>query len=156
MLYGAFTPSSRKECLLWFLLSQTTLSLTRLKILDVVFSSMPTYFLTVFALKKWVIKRMDKLRHGFLWKGSEVASGGHYLVQWNNVQKPKSMCVCVGGGGVLELERFHCASRLQWLWFQWTEPDRPWVGTNPLWRDRASKVLGIILVRGESSKRSHT
>jgi hypothetical protein len=60
---------------------------------------MPTYFLTVFALKKWIIKRMDKLRLGFLWKGSEVASGGHYLVRWKNVQKPKSVCVCVWGGG---------------------------------------------------------
>jgi hypothetical protein len=49
----------------------------RLKILNMVLSSLPTYFLTVFAPKKWAIKKIDKLCRGFLWKGSEVASGGH-------------------------------------------------------------------------------
>jgi hypothetical protein len=99
----------------------------RLKILNVVLSLIPTYFLTVFAPKKWAIKRIDKLHRGFLWKGSEVASGGHCLVRWKNVRKPKS----VGGLGVLDLERFSRALRLRWLWFQWTEPNRPWVGTDP-------------------------
>jgi hypothetical protein len=97
----------------------------RLKILNMVLSSLPTYFLTVFAPKKWAIKKIDKLCRGFLWKGSEVASGGHCLVRWSNVQKPKE----VGGLGVLDLERFSRALRIRWLWFQWTEPDRPWVGT---------------------------
>jgi hypothetical protein len=49
------------------------------------------------------------------------------LVRWKNVRKPKS----VGGLGVLDLERFSRALRLRWLWFQWTEPNRPWVGTDP-------------------------
>jgi mannosylglycoprotein endo-beta-mannosidase len=97
----------------------------RLKLVNTVLSSLPTYFLTVFALKKWAIKRLDKLRRGFLWKGSEDAKGGHCLVRWAKVQKPKHL----GGLGVLDLELFSRALRLRWLWYQWTEPDRPWVGT---------------------------
>jgi hypothetical protein len=50
------------------------------------------YFLTiVFATSKWMLKKVDRIRRGFLWKGSEIASGGHYLVHWGNVQKPKKV-----------------------------------------------------------------
>jgi mannosylglycoprotein endo-beta-mannosidase len=52
----------------------------RLKLVNNVLTSMPTYFLTVFALKKWAIKKLDKLRRGFMWKGSDDAKGGHGLV----------------------------------------------------------------------------
>jgi hypothetical protein len=76
-------------------------------------------------LKKWVIKRIDNIRRGFLWKGSEDTKGGHCLVRWAKVQKSKRL----GGLGVLDLELFGRALRLRWLWYQWTEPDRPWVGT---------------------------
>ena len=41
--------------------------------------------------------------------------------------RPKSF----GGLGVMDLDLFSRALRLRWLWFQWTEPDRPWVGTEP-------------------------
>lgn len=97
----------------------------RQKLLNTILSSIPTFFLTVFALKKWVIKRIDNIRRGFLWKGSEDTKGGHCLVRWAKVQKSKRL----GGLGVLDLELFGRALRLRWLWYQWTEPDRPWVGT---------------------------
>jgi hypothetical protein len=35
----------------------------------------------------------------------------------------------MGGLGVLDLERFSRALRLRWLWYEWVEPERPWVGT---------------------------
>jgi len=47
-------------------------------------------------------------------------------VQWKKVQRPKKL----GGLGVLYLERFSRALRLRWLWYEWMEPDRPWVGGN--------------------------
>lgn len=51
----------------------------RLKLLNPVLSSIPTYFLTLFAPAKWAVKRMDKIHRGFLWTSFEDARGGHYL-----------------------------------------------------------------------------
>ncbi|WVZ83433.1 hypothetical protein U9M48_030579, partial [Paspalum notatum var. saurae] len=85
------------------------------------------YFLTIFPLKKWVIKKIDKIRSSFLWRGSDNAHGGHCLVKWTKAARPKIL----GGLGILDLERFSRALRLRWLWFQWTDPLRPWVQTIP-------------------------
>jgi hypothetical protein len=41
--------------------------------------------------------------------------------------KPKKF----GGLGVLDLDIFSRALRLRWLWYEWAESDRPWVGTEP-------------------------
>jgi hypothetical protein len=96
----------------------------RLKLVNSVQSSMPTYFLTIFPIKKWVIKKMDRIRRSFFWKGTDNANGGHCLVRWTKVKRPKRL----GGLRVLDFERFSRALRLRWLWYQWVEPDRPWVG----------------------------
>jgi mannosylglycoprotein endo-beta-mannosidase len=96
----------------------------RLKLVNSVLSSMPTYFLTIFPIKKWVIKKMDRIRRSFFWKGTDNANGGHCLVRWTKVKRPKRL----GGLRVLDFERFSRALRLRWLWYQWVEPDRPWVG----------------------------
>ena len=96
----------------------------RLTLVRAVLSSIPTYFLTVFNLQKWAIKQIDKIRRSFLWKGDADAGGGHCLVQLVRVKKPKKL----GGLGVLDLEMFSRALRLRWLWYEWTDRDRPWIG----------------------------
>lgn len=124
----------------------------RLKLLNSVLSSLPTYYLTIFAPKKWTIKSMDKIRRGFLWKGSEEASGGHSLVRWAKVKKPKKL----GGLGVLDMELFSRALRLRWLWFQWVDPDRPWVGLevpcNETDRQLFRASTRVIIGNGESAR----
>jgi mannosylglycoprotein endo-beta-mannosidase len=97
-----------------------------LKLMITVLTAIPTFFLTVFAPKKWLVKKLDKLRRGFLWKGTDDAIGGHCLVQWAKVKRPKAL----GGLGVLDFEHFSRALRLRWLWFQWTNLAQPWVGTD--------------------------
>ena len=99
----------------------------RLRLINSVLSSMPTYFLTTFRLQKWTIKEIDKMRRGFLWKGTADAKRGQCLVNWSKTKKPKKF----GGLGILDLDLFIRALRLRWLWYQWTDPDRPWVGTEP-------------------------
>ena len=96
----------------------------RLTLVRSVLSSVPTYFLTVFTLQKWAFKQIDKIRRSFLWKGDAEAGGGHCLVQWARVKKPKKL----GGPGVLDLEMFSRALRLRWLWYEWTDQERPWHG----------------------------
>jgi hypothetical protein len=117
----------------------------RLKLVNSVLSSLSTYFLTIFPLKRWAYKKLDKMRKSILWKGNENASGGHCLVRWEKVKRPKQL----GGLGVLDLECFIRALRLRWLWYEWVEPDRPWVGSevpcseSDKWLFRASTVVTV-------------
>lgn len=74
-------------------------------------SALPTNHLTVFPLKKWAEKKMDKIRRGFLWTGSEQAHGGHCLVNWKKVCRPKEL----GWLGMTNLEIFGRSLCLRWL-----------------------------------------
>jgi hypothetical protein len=91
-----------------------------------VLSSQPIYHLTVFQAQKWLIKRIDRLRRSFLWRGEtpDKVYGGHSLINWPTTCLPKQK----GGLGISDLERFARALRLRWLWFQWKQKDRAWNG----------------------------
>lgn len=97
----------------------------RLRLVNAVLTSIPVHFLSVFVLKKWAIRKIDKVKRSFLWKGVADANGGHCLVRWAKTSCPKKF----GGLGILDLELFSRALRLRWLWLEWVEQDRPWVGT---------------------------
>ena len=88
---------------------------------------MVTYYMTIFALPKWVLKRIDKLRRNFIWmKGSaDPGTTSHPLVNWSTVCRPAEL----GGLGVADLERFGRALRLRWAWLAWTDNTRPWIGS---------------------------
>jgi hypothetical protein len=89
-----------------------------------VLSSQPIYHMTVFPELKWLIKRIDRMRRSFLWRGDtpDKVYGGHSIVNWPTSCRPKIK----GGLGILDLERFARALRLRWLWFQWRQKDRAW------------------------------
>lgn len=36
----------------------------------------------------------------------------------------------LGGLGVIDLELFSRSLRLRWLWYEWCDQERPWVGTD--------------------------
>ena len=46
-------------------------------------------------------------------------------MNWPTVCKPKDL----GGMGVPDLDRFGRALRLRWLWQEWGDNPKPWVGT---------------------------
>jgi hypothetical protein len=91
-----------------------------------VLSAQPIYHMTAFPELKWLVKKIDRLRRSFLWRGEtpDKVYGGHSLVNWPTSCRPKPK----GGLGILDLERFACALRLRWLWFQWRYKDRAWTG----------------------------
>jgi hypothetical protein len=73
-------------------------------------------------LPAWAIKAIDKIRKGFLWKGRKNVKGGHCLLAWSKVTRPKEL----GGLGIHDLKLLGWALRVRWLWLQKTEPGRPW------------------------------
>lgn len=81
-----------------------------------VLSSQPIYHMTAFPEQKCLIKRIDRLRRSFLWRGEtpDKVSGGHSLVNW-----PTPCCPKIRGGlGILDFERFSRALQLRWLWWE--------------------------------------
>jgi hypothetical protein len=66
----------------------------------------------------------DKFRISFMWKGEENANGGHWLVNWLMVSRPKDL----GRLGLPDLDKFGRALRLRWLWQDWVDDSKPWAG----------------------------
>ena len=58
-----------------------------------------------------------------------------------------------GGLGILDLELFSRALHLRWLWLEWTDEERPWVGTSvpcvQLIDNSSEQVLRLQLVMVE-------
>jgi len=124
----------------------------RLKLVNSVLTSIPTYYLTIFRLQKWALKKIDKLRRSFLWKGAADANGGHCLVNWSKTKRPKAF----EGLGILDLDLFSRALRLRWLWYEWTSPERPWIGTEPPVNevDRQLFRVSTMVTIGDGAKAS--
>lgn len=90
-----------------------------------VLSSLPTYLLTVLKPPKQFTTDMEKMQRRFLWTGQEELHGGKCKVAWVEVARPLKY----GGLGIRNLEKFGRALRLRWLWYSWTQPQRPWIDT---------------------------
>jgi hypothetical protein len=59
----------------------------------------------------------------FLWAGNQDCHGAKCKVNWPTTCLPTEL----GGLGILELERF---GGLRWLWYEWTNPEKPWSGAD--------------------------
>jgi hypothetical protein len=96
----------------------------RLVLVKAVLSSIAIYYITVLHVPLEVLSKIDSIRRAFLWAASDKVSGGKCKVNWELVCKPK----IYGGLGVLNLPKFASALRLRWLWNEWDETPKPWVG----------------------------
>jgi hypothetical protein len=63
----------------------------RKTLVKTVLSSQPIYHMTAFPEHKWLIKRIDRLRCSFLWKGEtpDKVHDGHSLVNWPTSCRPQ-------------------------------------------------------------------
>jgi hypothetical protein len=82
----------------------------RLTLVNSVLTSVVLYHMMVFSLSKWAIRRIDNIRQGFLWQGSENAQGGNCMVNWQRAQRSKKL----GGLGILDLAKFNLPLQLSW------------------------------------------
>jgi len=76
-----------------------------------VLTAMMIYVATALDLPHWFLKAVDKICRSFLWRGRKEANGGHCLIAWPKVSRPKEL----GGLGILDLQRFIWALRVRWL-----------------------------------------
>jgi hypothetical protein len=96
----------------------------RAALVKVVLSSIPIYHQIALQCPKWVVKAIQKLMRGFLWKGRKDIKGGHCLVGWQWVCRPHKL----GGLGIHDMEVMGWALNMRWLWLKKTQPTRPWAG----------------------------
>ncbi|XP_039136185.1 uncharacterized protein LOC120273588 [Dioscorea cayenensis subsp. rotundata] len=98
----------------------------RLILINSVFSELPTYWMSIFRLPKWVCKCIDRLRRDFLWSGPDIDHPKCRLVNWRRLCLPRSQ----GGWGIINLEDFNCALLGKWWWK--VVNDEFWCGSAPI------------------------
>jgi hypothetical protein len=91
-----------------------------------VLTSVVTYHMTIFNLPKWLIKKIDKFRRNFFWKGKKGVGnkGDACLVKWDIACRPKDL----GGLSIHNLKCFGRALHQRWFWYHWTYDSKPWQG----------------------------
>lgn len=94
----------------------------RLVLVKSTLAAIPVYSMMSMDLLGKVLKGVEKLCRGFLWKGRKEAHGGHCLVAWDKVCKPKEL----GGLGIPNLGYLNAALRVRWLWLDKVDDSKPW------------------------------
>ena len=103
---------------------QNISAIGRAALVKSVLSSLAVYFITPLIVPTGTLRQLTKLQRAFLWAGSDKTTGAKCKVNWDIVCRPSEF----GGLGVLNTEKFARALRLRWLWFEWKEPSKMWVG----------------------------
>jgi mannosylglycoprotein endo-beta-mannosidase len=95
----------------------------RLELVNVVFSSLPTFAMSTFLLPKTIIKQVDKYRKHCLWRGSDLSSKKPSKAAWEIVCNTKEN----EGLGVLDLQTQNESLLLKNLHKFYNKANIPWV-----------------------------
>ena len=90
-------------------------------------------------LPPWALKAIDKIRRSFLWMGRKEANGGHCLIAWPKVCRPREL----GGLGITDLKTLGIALKARWPWLQRSVPNKPWANLSV---QVSKEVAGLISV----------
>jgi len=82
----------------------------RMILVQFVLTSMLIYIIMALDLPPWALKAIDKIRRGFLWKGRRDARGGHCLLAWPKVARPRNL----GGLGISQQQQHSLFSQASW------------------------------------------
>ncbi|XP_039126955.1 uncharacterized protein LOC120263117 [Dioscorea cayenensis subsp. rotundata] len=96
----------------------------RLTLVNSVLSAIPTYWMSLFHLPCWVVKKINRIRRDFLWSGPDIDHPKCRLVGWKNLCRSRDQ----GGWGILELHNFNSALLGIWWWKFLSDPT--WCGAN--------------------------
>jgi hypothetical protein len=89
-----------------------------------VLTSIAIYYINALNVSVEVLIKIDSIRMAFLWTASDKITGEKCKVNWKMVCKPKEY----GGFRILNIAKFASALRMRWLWNEWDDEDKPWVG----------------------------
>ncbi|XP_039122000.1 uncharacterized protein LOC120258608 [Dioscorea cayenensis subsp. rotundata] len=84
----------------------------RLTLVNSVLSAIPTYWMPLFKVLCWVIKKINRIRRDFLWSGTDIDHPKCRLVGWKTLCRPREF----GGWGILDLQCFNQALLGKWWW----------------------------------------
>ncbi|XP_039123641.1 uncharacterized protein LOC120260266 [Dioscorea cayenensis subsp. rotundata] len=96
----------------------------RLTLVNSVLSAIPTYWMSLFKVPCWVIKKINRIRRDFLWSGTDIDHPKCRLVGWKTLCRPREF----GGWGILDLHCFNQALLGKWWWKFMS--DASWCGAN--------------------------
>jgi hypothetical protein len=89
-----------------------------------VLTSPAIYHISSLDLPKEVLTYIRSLLRAYLWADCEKVSDGKCKANWEMVCRPTK----IGNLGILNLDKFATAHRLRWLWHEWTDEIKAWIG----------------------------
>lgn len=97
----------------------------------------------------WAIKAINKILRGYLWRGRKEANGGHCLIAWPKVTRPKS------GISLADIKSLNHALRVRWLWLKKSDPSKPWANL-PMQANQCMQALCSMAVATEVGDGTNT
>ena len=129
---------------------QNITTMGRCALVKSVLTSQLTYHIISLNPPASTLHNYNKIQRAFLWAGTDKATGAKCKVSWRNVCRATDL----GGLGVIDLTKFARALRLRWLWFEWKDPSKMWVGLdNPCDKmDRALFYASSHIIIGNGAR----
>ncbi|KAJ0441659.1 putative reverse transcriptase zinc-binding domain-containing protein [Helianthus annuus] len=93
----------------------------RVTLAKAVLGSLPSYYLSLFAAPKVVIKKLEGLRRDFVWGKTGMRKKVRWI-RWEKMIKPKTH----GGIGIEGINDFNIAMRSKWWWRLKNDPKQLW------------------------------
>jgi hypothetical protein len=107
----------------------------KLRLVNSVLSSLPTFYLSTLQVYQWVLNEFDKYKRHCLWRKKDIEAKSSPLAAWDVVCRPKDQ----GGLGIINLKVQNKCLLMKHLHKFFNRADVPWV--NLIWEVYYSSCL---------------